>query len=83
MQAAEVRSSIGFTIDRPQATIWQALQVRSNATEVRSNVALHCFLSGTCARTQVHNERSQVCERYGIGSLALDRKYYDRSHFGA
>jgi hypothetical protein len=80
MQEAEVHSSTGITIDRTQATIWQALQVRSNATEVCSNVALHCFLSGMCARTQMRKKRLQVYKRYGIGSSALDHKYYDQSH---
>jgi hypothetical protein len=80
MQQVEVRSSAGIMIDHTQATIWQALQVHSNATEVCLNVALHCFLLGTCTRTQTRNERSQVCEHYGIGSSALDRKYYDQSH---
>jgi hypothetical protein len=65
-----MHKSAGITIDRTQATIWQALLVRSNATELRSNVALHCFLSGMCTRMQVCNERSQVCKRYGIGSIA-------------
>jgi hypothetical protein len=80
MQEAEVRSSAGCTFVRTAATIWQALQVRSNATLVRSNVALHCILSGACARTQTRNERSQVRERSGIGSSAFDRKDYVRTY---
>jgi hypothetical protein len=75
MQEAEVRSSAGCTFVRTEATIWQALQVRSNATLVCSNVALHCALSGACARTQTRNERSQVHEHSGIGGSAFDRKY--------
>jgi hypothetical protein len=43
MQEVEVRSSVGSTFVLTDATIWQALQVRLNATQVRSNVALHCF----------------------------------------
>jgi hypothetical protein len=62
--------------DLTDSTIWQALQVRSNATQVHSNVALHCFLSGTCACMQTRNERSQVRERYGIGPSVFDRKNY-------
>jgi hypothetical protein len=73
MQKAKVRSSAGCTFVRKEATIWQALQVRSN-------VALHRVLSGACARTQTRNERSQVCERSGIGGSAFDRKYYVRTN---
>jgi hypothetical protein len=80
MQEAEVRSSARRTFLRIEATIWQALQVRSNATLVRSNVALHCVLSGACARTQTRNERSQVCEHSGIGGNAFDRKYCIRPY---
>jgi hypothetical protein len=69
-----VRLSVGCTFVRTDATIWQALQVRSNATQVRSNVALHCVLSRTCARTQMRNERSQACECSGIGGSAFDCK---------
>jgi hypothetical protein len=63
MHEAEVCSSVGSKFDRTDATIWQALQVRSNATQVRLNVALHCILSGTCACMQTRNERLQVRER--------------------
>jgi hypothetical protein len=72
MQEAEVRSSAGCTFVRTNATIWQALQVRSNATLVRSNVALHCILSGACARTQTCNKHSQVRECSGIGGSVFD-----------
>jgi hypothetical protein len=74
MQEAEVRSSAGCTFVRIDATMWQALQVRSNATQVRSSVALHCVLSGTCSYMQMRNERSQARERFGIGGSAFDRK---------
>jgi hypothetical protein len=80
VQEVEVRSSTGSTFVRTDATIWEALQVRSNATQVCSNVALHCFLVGTCARTQTCNEHSLVCERYGIGDSAFDRKNCVRPH---
>jgi hypothetical protein len=80
MQEAEVRSSVGCMFIRTKATIWQALQVRSNATQVRSNVAPHCVLSGACAHTQMRNERSQVCESSGIGGSAFDRKYFIRTY---
>jgi hypothetical protein len=63
MHEVEVRSSAGSRFDCIDATIWQALQVRLNATQVRSNVALHCILLGTCARMQTRNERLQVRER--------------------
>jgi hypothetical protein len=79
MQEAELRSSARCTFVRTEATIWQALQVRSNATQVHLNVALHCVLSGACARTQTRNERSLVCERSGIGGSAFDRKYCIRT----
>jgi hypothetical protein len=65
---------------RTEATMWQALQVRSNATLVRSNVVLHYVLSGACARTQKRNERSQVRERSGIRGSAFDRKYCVRTY---
>jgi hypothetical protein len=80
MQEAEVRSSAGCTFVRTEETIWQALQVRSNATLVRSNVALHCVLSRACAHTQTHNERSQVRERSRIGGSAFDHKDYVRTY---
>jgi hypothetical protein len=74
MREAEVHSSAGSTFDHIDTTIWQALQLRSNATQVRSNVALHSFLARTCAPMQTRNKRSQVRERYGIGDSAFDRK---------
>jgi hypothetical protein len=76
MQEAEVRSSVGYTFVRTKVTIWQALQVCSNVTLVRSNIALHYVLSGACARTQTRNEHSQVRERSGIGGSAFDYKDY-------
>jgi hypothetical protein len=80
VQKAEVRSSAGSTFVCTDATIWQALQVCSNVTQVRSNVALHCFLLGTCTRTQTRNERSQVRERYGIGdSRSIATIVFDRT----
>jgi hypothetical protein len=80
MQEAEVRSSAGSTFVRTDATIWQALQVRSNATQVRSIVALHCFLARARACTHMHNERSEVRERSGIGDSVFDRKNCVRLH---
>jgi hypothetical protein len=75
-----VRSSTGCTFVRIEATIWQALQVCSNTTQVCSNVALHCVLLGACARTQTRNERSQVRECSEIGGSAFDGKYYVRTY---
>jgi hypothetical protein len=80
MQEAEVRSSVGCMFVRTDAIIWQALQVRSNAALVRSNIALHCVLSRACARTQTCNEHLQVRERSRIGGSAFDRKYYVRPY---
>lgn len=74
MQEAKVHSRVGCMFIHTEVTIWQALQVRSNATLVRSNVALHCVLSGACVRTQTRNERSQVRERSGIGGSAFNYK---------
>jgi hypothetical protein len=65
---------------RTDATIWQALQVRSNAIQVHLNIALHYFLAGTCARTLTHNKHLQVRERYGIGNSVFDRKNCVRLH---
>jgi hypothetical protein len=76
IQEAEVRSSTGSTFVCTDTTIWQALQVRLNATQVRSNLALHYVLSGTCARTQMCDKHSQVRECSGIGGSAFDRKDY-------
>jgi hypothetical protein len=57
------------------------LQVRSFATQVRSNATLHCvFVRGACARTQTRDERSQLRERSGIGGSAFDRKNCVRPH---
>jgi hypothetical protein len=80
MQEVEVRSSTRCTFIRTDATIWQALQVRSNTTLVRSNVALHCVLLRACAHMQTRNERSQVRERSGIGGSAFDCKYCVRPY---